>query len=407
MTFKKEKRLETLIYVVLWSMLFIAPVLSLYIRTVSNSEMTFDWNEVLLVWRQYALFFVIFLLHNHLLAPLLVYRQRKVLYSSIIGALIAGFVVYQCTTRPPFPLMHGPHDKPRFERAEGPKGDRMAPPEKPPFDEDFKERPDDEFNERPDGEFRERPDGDFKGRRPLKPGGRKHEIFFGQHEIVSLVILILMLAANLGIKLYVKQRRDQKKLADLEKQSLEQQLAYLRYQINPHFLMNTLNNIHALVDIDPEEAKQTIVELSKMLRFMLYEGNKSTVPLTRELDFLDHYIRLMKLRYTDKVKITMRRPDQLPDVEIPPLVLITFVENAFKHGVSYQRNSFIDIAVEMVKNELVFTCRNSHIPQEEDHEGGVGLQNVKRRLELLYGKKYSLKINNTPDEYNILLSLPL
>ena len=77
MTFKKEKRLETLIYVVLWSMLFIAPVLSLYIRTVSNSEMTFDWNEVLLVWRQYALFFVIFLLHNHLLAPLLVYRQRK------------------------------------------------------------------------------------------------------------------------------------------------------------------------------------------------------------------------------------------------------------------------------------------------------------------------------------------
>jgi hypothetical protein len=386
MSFKKEKRQETVIYLVLWGMLFMAPVLSLYVRTVNNSQLTFDWSEVLLVWRQYAIFFAIFLLHNHLLAPLLVYRQRKLLYISIVSTLIAGFIAYQCTTKPPLLMERGPLDGPRHEKFEGPRHERMAPPERPPFDEEPPRKPD---------------------RIHHKPDGKPRPMFVGQHEIIALVILLLMLGANLGIKLYFKQRRDQKKLADLEKQNLEQQLAYLRYQINPHFLMNTLNNIHALVDIEPELAKNTIVELSKMLRFMLYEGDKPTVPLCRELDFLDHYIQLMKLRYTDKVNITMRRPDQLPDAEIPPLLFITFVENAFKHGVSYQKNSFIDIAIDISLKQLVFTCRNSRIPQTEDQHGGVGLQNVSRRLDLLYGKNYTLKINDTPDEYNILLALPL
>ena len=118
----------------------------------------------------------------------------------------------------------------------------------------------------------------------------------------------------------------------LEKENLNQQLEYLKYQINPHFFMNTLNNIHALVDIDPEKAKTTIVELSKMMRYLLYEGNNSLIPLHREVEFLRNYITLMKLRYTDKVKIDTDIPVSLPDRRLPPLLLITFVENAFKHG---------------------------------------------------------------------------
>ena len=171
--------------------------------------------------------------------------------------------------------------------------------------------------------------------------------------------------------------------------------------------MNTLNNIHALVDIDPEQSKESIVELSKMLRFVLYEGNKPTVPLYRELDFLDHYITLMRLRYTDKVIITVKKPDELPNCEIPPLIFITFVENAFKHGVSYQKDSFIDINVKTTDDKLLFSCRNSKIPDEEDKHGGVGLQNVKQRLELIYGKNYTLNIDDEPEEYNIQLTLPL
>ena len=216
-----------------------------------------------------------------------------------------------------------------------------------------------------------------------------------------------MMGMNIGIKLYFKQRGDRKRLEQLEKENLEQQLEYLKYQINPHFLMNTLNNIHALVDIDPEKSKETILELSKMMRFVLYEGNKQVVPLDREIAFLQNYIQLMKLRYTDKVKITVDVPKSLPNKEVPPLMFITFVENAFKHGVSYRQASFIDIAISIGEDKLVFDCRNSRIPKEDDKHGGVGLTNVKKRLELIYGNRYTLDIKDEQDTYTVKLSLPL
>ena len=212
---------------------------------------------------------------------------------------------------------------------------------------------------------------------------------------------------NLGVKLYFRQRRDQKQLALLEKQNLEQQLEYLKYQINPHFLMNTLNNIHALVDFDPEKAKSTILELSKMMRFVLYEGNKKGVPLDREIAFMQNYITLMKLRYTDKVRITVKVPESIPNNEVPPLMFITFIENAFKHGVSYRQDSFIDIEISINDGHLIFCCSNSRIPKEEDKHGGVGLANVKQRLDLIYKDRYKLDINDEPSHYTVKLNIPL
>jgi len=222
---------------------------------------------------------------------------------------------------------------------------------------------------------------------------------------------------NLGIKLYFRTRNDHKKLQALEKENLEQQLEYLRYQINPHFFMNTLNNIHALVDIDPEKAKDTILELSKMMRFVLYEGDKKGVPLSREFDFIRHYIELMKLRYTDKVKISVELPKELGDSQIPPLILITFIENAFKHGISYQHESFVDIRVavsqkpEARSQKLTFTCRNSKAngqqPKANSQQGGVGLTNVKKRLDLLYDSSYTLNIQDGENVYNVELTIPL
>ena len=152
-----------------------------------------------------------------------------------------------------------------------------------------------------------------------------------------------MLGMNLGVKFYFKSSHDAKQLMALEKENLEQQLEYLKYQINPHFFMNTLNNIHALVDIDPEKAKGTILELSKMMRFILYEGDKKGVPLNREFEFIRNYVTLMRLRYTDKVDVQMNLPTEAPDYELPPLMLITFIENAFKHGISYQHDSFVHV----------------------------------------------------------------
>jgi LytS/YehU family sensor histidine kinase len=235
-------------------------------------------------------------------------------------------------------------------------------------------------------------------------------VFIGQHDIVAVVILVLMFGMNIGIKLFFKNRNDQKKLESLQKKNLEQQLEYLKYQINPHFFMNTLNNIHALVDIDPEKAKDTILELSKMMRFILYEGDKSGVPLSREFDFIRHYVALMQLRYTDKVDICTDLPNEAPDKTVPPLMLISFIENAFKHGISYQHQSYVHIKIAIsdeMSQQLIFTCSNSKAEKPNEEKGGVGLTNVKQRLRLLYDDRFTLRINNNPDSYNVELTIPL
>ena len=386
---KNQSRQENIIYLVVWGILFAAPLLSLYVRTVSDPGITFDWKEILMVWRRFTIYLFLFLLHNFLLAPLLVHHRRHRLYFSIVAIMIVVFVIYQCGSRPNFkehierrpppPMEHNGGRPPLFGN-HPPKMEQIAPRE----------------------------------RRPDMPPP-----FVGEHDILALVILVLMLGANLGAKFYFRNRNDHKRLMELEKQNLEQQLEYLRYQVNPHFFMNTLNNIHALVDIDPAKAQETIRELSKMMRFVLYEGDKRGVSLASEFDFVTTYIKLMKLRYTDKVKISMELPEKWPNKTIPPLILISFIENAFKHGISYQQPSFIEVKADVEqqsmdnplskKNDeiLRFRCCNSKANKPNEEKGGVGLTNVKKRLDLIYGQNYSLLMQNDADTYTVELIIPL
>ncbi len=356
-----------------WALLFAAPLLSLYVRTISGPSVAFNWAEIFIVWRKFAVFLLLFLVHNFLLAPLLVKGHKRTAYISVMIVIVAIFTVYQCSSRPQIP------DEPPFHEMGRPEfhgtteeSDCLEQPGPPRFEHDH--------------------------RPPL---------IVGEHDIMAVVVLILMFGANLGIKGYYRSRDDRKRMAELERENLEQQLEYLRYQINPHFFMNTLNNIHALVDIDPEQAKATIVELSKMMRFVLYEGNKQGVPLTRELDFILHYVTLMKLRYTEKVKITIDLPLEVPDRQIPPLILITFIENAFKHGISYKQESFVEIIVSVKADKLHFSCRNSRAAVKNEEKGGVGLANVRKRLDLLYADNYTLDIQDAPDVFTVNLVIPL
>ena len=173
--------------------------------------------------------------------------------------------------------------------------------------------------------------------------------------------------------------------------------------------MNTLNNIHALVDINPERAKSTIVELSKMMRYILYEGNNKLVALPREVQFLQNYMQLMRLRYTDRVRINVNIPDTLPELMMPPLMLIIFVENAFKHGISYRIDSFVEVTINISNDRLLFSCRNSRPPQseEEKKDGGMGLVNVRKRLDLRFPENYKLDIKEGKDIYEVELDIPL
>ena len=381
-------RRENQIYLAVWGLLFAAPLLSMYIRTVYDANVGFDWREVLILWRHFAVYLLLFLIHNFLLAPLLVYRHKRMAYFAALAVMLVLFTVYECSHKP-----EGRGQRPPMERA----GHRQPPFDEPSvsFDDERPPLPDDA----PPLPDKRVPHEIGKADRPLP--------MVGERDILAAVLLILMFGANLGVKDYFRSRDDRRRLAELERKTLEQQLEYLRYQINPHFFMNTLNNIHALVDIDPEKAKDTILELSKMMRYVLYEGNKQHVPLSREFDFIRHYVTLMQLRYTDKVKITLDLPQLVPEGQIPPLILITFIENAFKHGVSYQRESFISVRAAVDKGRLLFACRNSKAEKPNPEKGGVGLQNVRQRLNLLYDTGYTLKIQDDADVYSVELTLPL
>ena len=250
-----------------------------------------------------------------------------------------------------------------------------------------------------------------QGQMPRPPHGEPHMVELGAKpigaEISKILIALMMLGVNLGAKYYATYSLEKKRLAELEKENLKYRLEYLRYQINPHFFMNTLNNIHALVDDAPEKAKESIVELSRLMRHVLYDSNGPTVSLSKEMDFLRHYLYLMRLRFTDRVRISCSFPEDDGGAKVPPLLMTTIAENAFKHGVSYKSDCQIRLSIVPEGGRLIFRCANSIVPgQEEQPAGGVGLDNIRKRLSLLYGEDFVLHIEKSAHEYEVLMVLP-
>lgn len=394
-TTKMNYRKEHFIYTLMWILIYISPFMGTYMRMSSNPHIEFSWYEVLNAWKFDTVWLVLFAVHNFLLAPLLILKRRTILYVTLIFTVTAIAMGVLWFLRPTY---HH-HRLPRYSRHE-----RVQHRDNIP---DY--RPEDDPEDMLEGASKEQP----KNQRYPRPYSymRPYDPFpvFGPGELVAALGGLLLMGMNLGVKLYFKSQEDTKLLTQIDKHNLERQLEYLKYQVNPHFFMNTLNNIHALVDIDPERAKTTIVELSKMMRYILYEGSNRLIPLPREVQFLSNYVQLMRLRYSDKVSISMSAPSNLPDVMIPPLLLIMFVENAFKHGISYRTESFVDITVDVKDDRLKFVCRNSkqQLTVKEKKGGGMGLVNVRRRLDLLFKDTYTLKIEDRENEYDVSLDLPL
>lgn len=226
----------------------------------------------------------------------------------------------------------------------------------------------------------------------------------------NVLIGILMAGANSMIKLYYRTLETNQRMAMLEKQNIENEMQYLKYQINPHFLMNTLNNIHAMIDIDTELAKQSVIDLSRMLRHVLYDSSGSSTTLDKEVEFLHNYIELMRIRYTDDVEITINAPDinTCRKVSMPPLLLIVLVENAFKHGISYSKRSFININIAVDKDSLTCVVANSRHTAQTNEHSGIGLNNITKRLDLIFGDTYSLTTDSSSDDkYIVELVIPL
>ena len=353
--FNKQTKQETVIYTIVWIVLFLSPLVSLYMNYEANLDPGWVKRSLMDTYGSIVAFFVVFLIHNHLLAPMIVKHKRIPLYLVCCIALVTVFQLAQCARQPdgrPMTTLNMSETPPPPPPPQGP----------PPID---------------------------------------------KHNLSMFFIVVLMIGANLGVKYYFQNEEEKKHLAKLKEQSLKQELDYLRYQINPHFIMNTLNNIHALVDIDPEQAKDSIVDMSRMMRYLLYESDNQYVSLNNAVIFLKKYLSLMKLRYTDQVNINLDVPDNTQeDIVLAPLVFIPFVENAFKHGVTYGKPSDIDIDIEKKNDRLIFHCRNTK--SNVKHEfGGVGLNNVTKRLEHIYGNDYSLNIDDGEATYDVRLDLPV
>ena len=190
-----------------------------------------------------------------------------------------------------------------------------------------------------------------------------------------------------------------KALKAAEAARVKAELNNLRSQINPHFLLNTLNNIYALTAIDSERAQSAIEQLSKLLRHMLYDNQSSEVPLKDEVQFLENYINLMKIRLPQTVDVSFVCDMQNPEIRVAPLVFISLIENAFKHGISPTEPSFIHIVLTQRDKELCVNIENSNYPKTEDDRSGhgIGLEQVQRRLDLAYYARYEWNQNVSDD----------
>ena len=223
----------------------------------------------------------------------------------------------------------------------------------------------------------------------------------------NMIAGVLMLGANNAINaLYRNMQRDEDS-ERLQRQNIQAEMYYLKHQINPHFLMNTLNNIHALVDIDAEAAKQTVLQLSDMMRYVVYDTGGNAIALKEDIKFVKNYIELMRIRYTDDVNISFNYPQRLQGrIDVPPLIFIVFVENAFKHGVSYNADSYINIDIEYKDGFVVGRFENSVSEQSRKAKPGIGLENVRKRLDLIYGSEYELHIEDADNSYCVTLKIP-
>lgn len=371
---RKNIRLESRLVPLIWAGVFIVEAVVALLQLLSEPTLKFEFRDIWQLWLSTVPFLVLFLVHNYLIAPLLTEKNRPLPYSLLVLLAIGLFSAYimffdgtvSSGTHPP---------EPREQIG------RMPPPP-----------PDAHLQEGMPPHSLNVPEG-----KPVRPG------------YLKIVVALLMLGVNLGAKFYLRSLRDERRAEALEKENLRYRLDYLRYQINPHFFMNTLNNIHALVDIDPDKAKDSIVELSRLMRSVLYDNNSPTVPLTKEEEFLKHYLALMRLRYKDDISISLDFPENGADAEVPPMILATIVENAFKHGVLGRTGSFIRISAVIENGKLIFRCVNSLSPERRKgrgEESGIGLENIRKRLDLLYGEEYILHIDEGEDTYELLLVLP-
>lgn len=223
--------------------------------------------------------------------------------------------------------------------------------------------------------------------------------------MVGVYVLILASFLVLGVIWFINQIRS---LINLKNEKMKVELVHLQSQINPHFFFNMLNNLYGLVDKNQEKTKEMIINLSGMMRYSIYDGQKESVSLREEIDYLRKFIQLNQSRYQKKIEVTFETEIKDEQKQITPLLFIILLENAFKHGVELLRKeAYVRIVMKSDDEQVVFRIENNFDPEEQSTKKGMGLKNLKRRLELIYPREHALEIEKTHFTYIATLTLNL
>jgi hypothetical protein len=228
----------------------------------------------------------------------------------------------------------------------------------------------------------------------------------------SFVPNFFVVGASTLAKISMDWYRNLREKQELQNETLQSELRFLKSQINPHFLFNTLNSLYALTLKKSDKAPDIVLKLSEMMRYMLYDCNEKLVPLSREVSYISNYLELEKLRQAKSMDVRFDVKGSISDQKIAPLMFIPFIENCFKHGMGHQvEKGFVYIDLEVIDNFLNLRIENNKpisLPkQTHARSGGIGLVNVRRRLDLLYSGNYTLNIEDSPDSYCVYLKLYL
>ena len=350
----KTKKSFLLLYSIIWVLVLVSPYFR-YMQDVSPN----GWNRMIGDWTNLFLLLLLFLINLMLLVPRLLFNDKRSQYFVIVTALMFAVAVVSLIVHP------------------------TGPPQPP-------------------GMGVPQPDIQSNQTHNLLP-------FLGTI-LNNLITALLIIGSSTAIELEYKWRSEQKLRKDVEKEQLKTNLALLRHQVSPHFFMNTLNNIHSLIEMDTEKAQDAIERLSTLMRYLLYDSAQNTIELRKEIEFINSFVSLMQLRHSDEVKIKIQIPDQIPDIKIPPMLFISLLENAFKHGVSYPLKSYIYLEMQINENSLVCTIKNSKhktVANQFDEYSGIGLENIQKSLNLLYEKNYKLDISDKEHEFEVNLTIPL
>lgn len=375
-TSNKQRPLGLFIHIIVWMLIFFFPILLSGDKSLSD----INWPEYIRHIKMPLMFLIVFYANYCFLVPhfLLKKRNKKYMLYNFLLVVAISCIIH---------LGEAPFNKQR----------------PPIFKEDVEEKYSEQTNE-------------YQNQTQIQQSTTPRRRRFNRPPRWTFIMrdtILLLCTVGLGaaIRMSGEWSKAETALQEAERNRTEAELNNLRNQLNPHFLLNTLNNIYALIAFDTDKAQQAVQDLSKLLRHVLYENQQTYVPLSREVDFINNYIELMRIRLAKEVKVYIHiNVPPNSTIQIAPLIFISLIENAFKHGISPTEPSFISISIAQIEQKEV-RCEilnSNHPKNNSDKSGsGIGLEQVRKRLELLYPGRYEWEkeVSENGEVYSSILTI--